>query len=396
MTYSFALSKPLTDYARLLREWSVSQCRPYARQADTDHVRPANWQAILDTSPVGLDRTDIPDAEPIPTFEEGYWIRNLVFYENLNYGDTWVHPTLGGGIAHLVVKSLGTQEQIDKWYTPVVARGLETAFGLTEPHFGSDTSQVATTATRDGDTWIINGSKMYCTGGATAEFAVVFATVDKSLGAKGINAFVIPRSTPGFLVTKPNEDKMGITSWVTSQLYFENCVIPLENRLGWSADGEQPARSSGQAGALSALGDNRPNMSALAIGLAQASVDVAQPLLHEQRAGFSPHRWSGIQEELRAMNRALERGRRVNYSAQYQLDKGAPSRTAAAISKGFAPQTCDRVIRRCMQLLGPDGTSKDLLLEKWYRDVKIMDIFEGSGQVQRIVVGRSLVGRLAG
>jgi acyl-CoA dehydrogenase len=252
MTYSFTLSKPLTDYANLLRDWSVSECRPYARQADIEHKRPDNWKAILDTSPVGLDRTDIPDAEPIPTFDEGYWIRTLVFYENLNCGDPWVHPTLGGGIAHLVVNGIGTQEQIDKWYTPVVEKGLETAFGLTEPHFGSDTSQVATTATRDGNTWIINGAKMYCTGGSTAEFAVVFATVDKSLGAKGINAFVIPRDTPGYIVTKANEDKMGITSWVTSQLYFENCVIPLENRLGWSAEGEQPARSSGQAGALRA------------------------------------------------------------------------------------------------------------------------------------------------
>jgi acyl-CoA dehydrogenase len=107
-------------------------------------------------------------------------------------------------------------------------------------------------------------------------------------------------------------------------------------------------------------------------------------------------RWAAIERDLDAMNRALVRGRRVNYDAQYKLDKGESSRTAAAISKGFAPQTCDRVIRRCMQLLGPDGASQELLLEKWYRDVKIMDIFEGSGQVQRIVVGRSLVGRLAG
>jgi acyl-CoA dehydrogenase len=396
MTYSFTLSKPLAEYGRVLRDWSVAECRPYARQADTDHARPANWQAILDTAPIGLDRTDMPDAEPIPTFDEGYWVRSLVFYENINYGDTWVHPTLGGGIAHLVVNALGTQEQRDKWYIPVVERGLETGFALTEPQFGSDTSQVATTATRDGDTWVINGAKMYCTAGATAEFVLVFATVDKSLGAKGINAFVVPKGTPGFIVTKANEDKMGITSWVTSQLFFENCSVSLENRLGWSAEGEEPARTSGQAGALSALGDNRPNMSAMAIGLAQASLDVAAPLLHEQKAGFAPQRWAGIENDLDSMNRALQRGRRVNFKGQYLLDQGKSDRTAAAIGKGFSPQTCERVIRRCMQLLGPEGTSQELLLEKWYRDVKIMDIFEGSGQVQRIVVGRSLLGRLAG
>jgi acyl-CoA dehydrogenase len=255
---------------------------------------------------------------------------------------------------------------------------------------------VATTATRDGDTWVINGAKIYCSGGATAEYVVVFATVDKSLGAKGISAFVVPRGTPGFLVTKENEDKLGIRSWNTSQLYFDNCVVPLENRLGWSARGEEAVRISGQGGALSALANNRPNMSAMAIGLAQASLDIATPILKRDNAQFSPRRWAGIESDLLKMNAALSRGRRMNYKAQYLVDKGMEDRAVSAAGKGFAPQTCERIVRRCMQLLGPEGTSKDLLLEKWYRDLKIMDIFEGSGQVQRIVVGRTLMGRVAG
>jgi acyl-CoA dehydrogenase len=396
MSYSFTLSKPLTDYGRIVREWSTAECRPYARQADTDHRPPSNWKEILDTAQVGLGRQDIPDAEPIPTFEEGHWVTDLVFHEAINYGDIWVAPVLGGGIGHLVVESMGTPEQIDKWYTPSVKNGLTTAFALTEPQFGSDTSMVATSATRDGDTWVINGSKIYCSGAVGGEYVTVFATTDKSLGAKGIAAFVVPRGTPGMIITKPNESKLGIRSWQTSALSFENCVIPVENRIGYSADPNFKPRSSGQGGALAALANNRPNMSAMAIALAQASLDVTTGLLKEQKAGFAPHRWTLVETELERMNVALDRGRRMNFKAQFLVDAGKPDRAASAAAKAYAPQTVDRVIRRCMQLLGPEGTSQELLLEKWYRDVKIMDIFEGSGQIQRIVVGRTLMGRTVG
>lgn len=396
MTYSFTLSKPLADFGNIVREWSTSECRPYARQADTDHAPPENWKQILDTAPVGLGRQDIPDAEPIPTFEEGHWVADLVFHEAINYGDIWVAPVLGGGIGHLVVASMGTQEQIDKWYTPIVEKGLTTAFALTEPHFGSDTTMVATTATRDGDTWVLNGSKIYCSGAVGAEYVTVFATTDKSLGAKGIASFVVPSGTPGYEITKRNESKLGIRSWMTSALSFDNCVIPVENKLGWSEDPDYKPRTSGQSGALGALSNNRPNMSAMSIGLAQASIDVATGILRERRAGFTPQRWAATQVELENMNTALDRGRRMNFHAQYLTDAGKSDRTVSAAAKAYAPQTVDRVIRRCMQLLGPDGTSTDLLLEKWYRDVKIMDIFEGSSQIQRVIVGRSLMGRAVG
>jgi acyl-CoA dehydrogenase len=396
MSYSFTLSKPLVDYGQIVREWSAAQCRPYARQADTDHAPPSNWKEILDTAPVGLGRQDIVDAEPVPTFEEGHWVTDLVFHEAINYGDIWVAPVLGGGIGHLVVESMGTPEQIDRWYTPIIEKRQSTAFALTEPQFGSDTSMVATTATLDGDNWVLNGSKIYCSGAVHSEYVTVFATTDKSLGAKGISAFVVEKGTPGFIITKPNESKLGIRSWVTSALSFEDCVIPRENQLGWSADPSFKPRSSGQGGALGALANNRPNMAAMAIGLAQASLDISAGLLREQKAGYAPQRWSAVEVELDNMNAALDRGRRMNFKAQFLTDAGKADRAVSAAAKGYSPQTVDRVIRRCMQLLGPEGTSKELLLEKWYRDVKIMDIFEGSGQVQRIVVGRTLMGRTVG
>ncbi|MDX2675080.1 acyl-CoA dehydrogenase family protein [Streptomyces sp. NY05-11A] len=398
MSLSFEISKELADYAGTLREWSAAECRPYAREADERHAPPANWAEILDTSPVPLGRGDKPEAAPVPEFEEGHWVSKAVITEAIAYGDIWVTPVVGGGIGLLVVEAMGTPEQIARWYDPILASGAPTGFALTEPGFGSDTSLVSTTATRDGDTWVLNGTKIFCSSGATADYVTVFATVDKSLGAKGISCFVVPKGTPGFVVAKPNESKLGIRSWLTSELLFDNCVIPLENRLGWSAEGEVAARRSGRSGALAALVHNRPSMAAMAIALAQASLDVTRDLLTEQRAGFAPQRWAMVETELENMGHALERGRRLIMRAQYLVDigKDAGDTAAAAAAKGYAPHTCERVIRRCIQLLGPEGWSQELLLEKWYRDVKIMDIFEGSGQIQRIIAGRTLMGRLVG
>lgn len=399
MSYTFELSKPLAEYGRALREWSSTECRPYARQADEQHEPPSNYRDILDTSPVPLGRFDVAGAEPVPTFEEGSWVTKLVATESITYGDVWPQATFAGGIGHLVVDSMGTEKQRRRWYEPaLVPGGPVGAFALTEPHFGSDTSQVSTTAVRDDNSWVLSGAKIYCTGGATADYVTVFATVDKSLGAQGIAAFVVPRETPGFVVAKRNESKLGIRSWVTSALAFDDCRVPLENRLGWNAAGpdEGGARVSGQSGALGALSNNRPVVSATSIGLGQASIDVARRVLGERRAGFTVQRWSGIESDLERMEAALERGRRLNMLAQWEVDNGRSDRFLPAAAKAFSPPTAERIIRRCMQLIGPDGTSKNLLLEKWYRDSKIIDIFEGSGQVQRILVARKLAGRAAG
>ena len=396
-TTSFELSPELKRYGQELREWSAATLRPYAREADTNKKVPDNWREILHSSPVPLGREDT-DSDRLPPFADGYWATQMSYYENLNYGDVWGLGTPGRGIGQLVVEAMGSPEQMKKWYDPVMAGEMETGFGLTEPHFGSDTSQVATTAVQDGDAWVINGSKMYCTNGARSDYITVFANADKSLGAKGFACFIVERGTPGFSIAKENEDKLGIRSWQTSELLFENCRVPIENRLGWNSSGpvDEGPKVSGQGGALTALSNNRPNMAGIAVGLAQAAIDETTKLLKGQQAGFTPQRWTLIQNDLEAMNAALERSRRINYKAAFVLDNGTPNRYSPAIAKGFAPQTCDRIIRRCMQLLGPEGTSKELLLEKWYRDVKIMDIFEGSGQVQRIIVARELVGRLAG
>lgn len=398
----FELGPELQEYGKTLAAWSVAQVRPYARMADETHAPPPNWKEILDSCPVAISRRD-RHAKPLPEFSDGRWVRDLVTTEALTYGDLWVNDVQGSGIGHLTVKIMGTEEQIERWYRPIVDRGGQAAFALTEPGFGSDTSMVATTATRDGDTWVINGTKMYCSGGATCEYLVVFANVDKTLGASGIKAFVVESGTPGMIIAKRNEDKLGIRSWQTSELLFDGCVIPVDHMLGWagelgpeSSKKTQPTTQSGRGGALGALAQNKPNISAMGLGIAQASIDVTRDRLSPLRDSFTAARWAKISNEFDQMDAALHRIRRVNWGAQSLLDRGLANKSEASVSKAFGPPTFERVIRRCMQLVGPEGASRELLLEKWYRDAKILDIFEGSAQVQRIIIGRTLMGAEAG
>lgn len=397
MTRTFELSKPLVEYGNTVREWSMEMIRPYARQADTDHKPPANWAEIMESCPVPIGSPFVKGGEPMPTFDEGFWVADLVLYEAIMYGDIWPAPRLSGGIGHLVVDLMGTPEQRAKWYTPVVdgSETVVTAFALTEPGFGTDTSRVATTAVLDGDEWVLNGNKIYCTQGSECSWAVVFATVDKSLGAKGINAFVVSADNPGFKVVK-NEKKLGIRSWSTTELLIDNCRVPVTNRLGYDKDGNKAIERGGQSGALGALATNRPNMSMMAIGMAAASLDITEGILKERKAGFTPQRWSAIESDIAQMRHALDRGRRICFDAQFAVDQGRMDRVSAGMGKAYPPQTCERIIRRCMQILGPEGESTDLLLEKWYRDTKIMDIFEGSGQAQRLIIARSMMGKAAG
>lgn len=376
-----SLSKELLDYAEALKDWSIKQCRPHAREVDRSHALPTDWREIMATAPL------LPDSLP-----DGHWVTKLVTYEAIGYGDMWALYAMNNGIGQLVVKALGTPEQVKRWNDPVEQNGWVTGFALTEPGFGSDTSMVATTAVRDGDSWVVNGAKIYCSYGAVADYVVVFATIDPALRGKGIRAFVVEKDNPGMIVTKANEHKLGIRGWPTTALAFDDCRIPVGNALGWS-NGELPANLRGQAAALESLSVNRPNLSGAAIGIAQAAIDMTTDILADCKSDFSAHRWSLISDELAAMNFTLDRGRRAALVAQRLLDRGQTDRVAAATAKAFAPENCERIVLRCMQLLGPEATSEELLLEKWYRDLKIFDIFEGSGEIQRLIVARSLVGK---
>lgn len=388
------LSPELTQYAAALREWGRDVTWGHARQTDTDHALPPDVDTILATSPVPLGRPELAH-DRLPEFPDGTSVATAVWYESLAYGDLWLNEAINRGIGHFVVQAIGTPRQEERWWTPIVEQGGKTGFGLSEAGAGSDTRALTTSAIRDGDNWVINGTKMFCSLGAVAEYVVVFARVAVGDGGSDIKAFVVERGHPGLSVVRANEDKLGLRCWLTSQLAFDDVVVPLDHLLGWHSSDTPLDAVRGLNAGLAGLNDNRPNVSQQAVGVASAALDVAGGLLRERRFGFTTQRWSMIDEELGNMAAVVRRCRGLNLRAQWLVGRGIDNRAEASIAKAFGPGNAERVIRRCMQLLGPEGLSTDLLLEKWYRDIKILDIFEGTGQIMRMLVSRSLMGRTA-
>lgn len=399
MTISLEISEETKRLCEAVREWGVNDVRPLAREADTAHGSPVGWEAVIDRCPANISPVLLAALPQLPprirrhytkTRETGYVLGALLM-EAQAYGDSWPLIRMqGAGIGQKVVRLLGTPEQKERWlpgedddYFPT------TAFALTEAHFGSDPSQVATTATRDGDSWIINGSKMYCSNGASADFTVLFATVDKAQGAAGIRAFVATKDAPGYVVGKRNEHKLGIRSHETSQLFFDNMVLSADSLLG----GDSEAASRGLFGALGTLNGSRPLMGAWALGIATASRDYLASWLAERVSEFTGQRWAAVQQDLRHMGLAIDEARGLVLRACWLADQDQNNRSEASAAKAYAPQVGEAVCRRVVEIMGAEGLSEEHLVEKWFRDVRIMDIFEGSGQIQRLMISRALLGR---
>jgi acyl-CoA dehydrogenase len=401
-------SSPTLALRRRVEDWAIAQVRPLARDADRRHAPPEGADAVLAACPVEIGhlasekgRGAVAEAYAA----DGPYVVTALLQEAIAYGDSWPLWARGGSIGQNVVKLMGTEAQKERWVGGL-ARGEYNcaAFALTEPHFGSDVSQVATTATRQGDVWLIHGTKMYCSMGASADYVVVFATIDKAAGRHGIRAFVVEKGTPGFSVAKRNEDKLGIRCAETSELLFENVAVPLDHCLGWTGDAKPaepaPAREgsggkrvqSGFVGAVATLGTTRPLMSAIALGMARAARGVASDWVAARRSEFSPARLARVDEDFARMQDAQDHAFRLVLRAAWMKDTGRLNTRESSAAKAFGPPVAERVIRRCLQIMGSDGASEQYLVEKWHRDVKIYDIFEGSGQIQRITVARELMG----
>ena len=388
------ISPQLQQLADDVRHWSVIELRPFAREADRSHRPPPQAVKAFDVAPFrGNPSAGAVEIDPGRGIPEGRYAVATVVTECGIYGDMlFAAANPGGGIGGKAVEVVGTPEQVDKW-SGGLARGefRYSGFGLTEPGAGSDAAALRTTARRDGDRWIINGSKMFCSGGALSDFVVVFATIDRDLGYRGIRAFIVEADAPGFSIAKPNEDKLGCRAMLTSELVFDDVAVPLDQCLG---DAETQAKAFGMV--LSALNTTRQQVAGMACGIAQAALDEAAPLLRSQRPSFSTARWERIESDLVSMNAAVERGRLLAYRAAWNIDHDLPFGREASMAKAYAPPIAERVCLRVIEMLGADGWSDEFLFEKWYRDVKILDIWEGTGQIHRRAISRSLFSSPAG
>ncbi len=277
----------------------------------------------------------------------------------------------------------GTEEQKQKYLVPLAEGTKLGAFGLTEPSAGSDAGGTRTTATRDGDSWVLNGSKIFITNGGDAEIYVVFARTDKNAQKHhGISAFIVEKDTPGFGFGK-KEKKMGIRSSPTMELVFENCRIPAENLLG--------EEGSGFKVAMKTLDGGRVGIAAQALGIAQGAYEAALEYAKErQQFNQAIGSFQAIQFKLADMTTEIEAARLLVYQSAYRASAGLPYGTHSAMAKMYASDVAMKVTTEAVQIFGGYGFTREFPAERMMRDAKITQIYEGTNEVQRVVIGAAI------
>jgi alkylation response protein AidB-like acyl-CoA dehydrogenase len=280
----------------------------------------------------------------------------------------------------------GTEEQKKKHLTPLAQGKKIGAWSLTEPEAGSDAGGTRTTAKRDGNNWVINGSKTFCTNGHYADYAVVMALTDKSKNSHGISAFIVEKGTPGFKPGK-KENKLGLRASDTSELIFTDCKVPAENLLG--AEGE------GFIGSLKILDGGRISIAALGLGMAQGALDAAIKYSKQRKQfGQTISEFQAIQFKLADMATQVEAARLLVYQAAWLADrKDVRFTRESSMAKLFSSEVAVRVANECVQIHGGYGFIKDYPAEKFYRDVKLCTIGEGTSEIQKLVIARQLLGK---
>jgi acyl-CoA dehydrogenase len=289
------------------------------------------------------------------------------------------------GLGNSAIASVADDEQAERF------KGVWAGMAITEPEVGSDTANIRTTAVRDGDEYVINGEKIYVTAGDRCDAVVVWATLDRSLGRAAIKSFVVPKDTPGLTVERL-EHKLGIRSSDTAAIRFENCRVPAENLLG-SPDVDT---KQGFAGAMATFDNTRPLVAAMAVGCARASLDLTRELLEQAGVGIDYDAPTYTQSAAAARFLQLEADWEGAYlltlESAWMADNRQPNSMQASMAKAKAGRVGSEVTLGCVELCGSVGYSEHDLLEKWARDSKILDIFEGTQQIQQLIIARRLLG----
>lgn len=277
----------------------------------------------------------------------------------------------------------GTEEQKKKYLVPLAKGEYLGAFALTEPNAGTDAASQQTTAVLDGDNYILNGTKIFITNGGQADIYIVFAMTDKSKGSKGISAFIVEKDFPGFSIGKI-EDKMGIRASATAELIFQNCIVPKENLLGSEGEGFKIA--------MTTLDGGRIGIAAQALGIAAGALEETIKYVKErQQFGRPLSRFQGLQWMIADMATGIDAARLLVYRAAFNKSNGLSYSKEAAMAKLFASQCAMNVTTKCVQLFGGYGYTKDYPMERMMRDAKITEIYEGTSQVQQMVIAAAVL-----
>ncbi len=386
--------KPLIQQAHMVAE---NMFRPISRKYDTaEHTYPKELDMLAALMDGMRDSGAGPDAgigEVSKKEHDSSKIRNgsnmgtVLSMIEICWGDIGLGLTIPRqGLGNAAIAAVATPEQKKRF------GNVWAAMAITESDAGSDSAAIRTTAVLDGDEWVLNGEKIFVTTGERANAIVVWATLDRAVGRAAIKSFVVERGTPGMEVVRLDK-KLGIRASDTATVAFTDCRIPKDNILG----SPEIQTKTGFGGVMKTFDNTRPIVAAMAIGVARAALELTQELLakrdihadYDTVQGAAP----AAEAELYRMEAELEAARLLTLKAAWMADNGRPNSMEASMSKAKAARVGTEITLRCVELCGASGYSERHLLEKWARDSKILDIFEGTQQIQQLIVARRLLGK---
>jgi len=386
--------RPLRDQAHQI---AMNMLRPISRKYDrAEHEYPQELDllaAMIDglsesgaSNGAGAAGVRRDDREHDGTIRNGTNLASVLGIAEMCWGDVALLLSLPRqGLGNSAIASVGTPEQQQRF------GGMWASMAITEPGTGSDSANIHTTAVRDGDEFVLNGEKIFVTSGERSEAVVVWATLDQKLGRAAIKSFVVPKDTPGMTVERL-ERKLGIKASDTATIRLEDCRVPVENLLG-SPDIDT---RQGFAGAMATFDNTRPLVAAMAVGCAKASLDLTRDLLEQVGVTIDYDRPAVTQSAAVArflqMEADWESARLLMLQAAWLADNRRANAMEASMAKAKAGRMASDVTLGCVELCGSVGYSEGELLEKWARDSKILDIFEGTQQIQQLIVARRVLG----
>lgn len=376
----FDLNEEQSDIRDMVRRFTAQEIVPHAEAWDESYYFPREIYSKM--AELGLLGMATPEEYGGSALSR---LTGALVYEQLAKGDMAtavglsVHNMITGSIARF-----GSEEQRRRWVPRLASGELLGAFSLSEADAGSDAASLQCRAQRNGDVYVINGNKMWVTNGGEAEVYLLMARVQSEINTSRISCFVVEKGTPGFSFGK-TERKMGLHSSPTRELVFEQCEIPTTNLIGEEGQGFRIA--------LSSLDGGRINIGSIAVGVAQAAFETARDYARERKQFGKPiGTFQAIQFMLADMATRIEAARLLVYEAAYKLDSGQKAGMYASMAKCFATDMAMEVTTNAVQILGGAGYVRDYPAERYMRDVKVAQIFEGTNQIQRIVIARALLG----
>lgn len=376
----FLLSDEHEMMRRMVREFALNEIAPTAAVRDEEET----WDMEIWNKMAELGLTGIPWPEKYGGAGADY-LSYVLAVEELSRIDASAAVTLSAhcSLASWPIYKFGTEDQKQTYLRGLAEGRMMGAYCLTEPGSGSDSAGMKTTAVLKGDEWILNGSKIFITNGGYADIYIVFAQTNPELKHKGIAAFIVEKSFPGLSIGK-KEKKLGIRSSATTEVIFEDCRVPLQNMLGQVGDGFKIA--------MMTLDGGRNGIAAQAVGIAQGALDHALAYAKERiQFGKPIAKQQAIQFKLADMATKIEAARLLTYQAAWREDQGIPYGLQSAISKLFAGDIAMEVTVEAVQIFGGYGYTREYPVERFMRDAKITQIYEGTNEIQRLVIGGYLL-----